>query len=536
MGKRKNEQPPGDGKRHIPKIKQSPWEDSEVMGDDGLNATGPAQTGDPDGKPKSQGQATHGSTGSTAADAPRRSDASILLFQERGDTGIGESGKLPEAASKPDSPQQANSAAAEDQPVATTEWCGSAAEDLNTKTPTHCGTGNVGSERSCVAPARGEGEAGRETVLPTDTAGTSTGSSVPAEVPDPHCEEGVNRSEPGERRGDANQIQEPPPASVVHTEENESGTVSERVAGGEHRENVSEEQPQATGTNDTVKNAAESWCSPAGGGVSAEVSGVCAPSADLKVEGGTAELESAGTAGTISPVSGNTSPRKSSALEPAVPAVGNPAGERESDGHAEARRGAEHVVGAPRKDTPPSARSGDLPRGGGTAESVPAVTVTPAPPGTASPPAAGAALAVGADLQDEPGSAGVPPSPQSEPRGVPEGNSPELPPQQRLPAVPGHELCAAVGRSRAEEALPLTEGNGPAQPPPRDEEPEELRPSAHGEDATDVVCGLILELSNLNRLAMSAHRGLEALRRPKPRRSRRPGTVPVHAGRRWKET
>ncbi|GAB0201836.1 break repair meiotic recombinase recruitment factor 1 [Grus japonensis] len=366
MGKRKNEQPPaGDGKRHIPKIKQSPWEDSEVTGDDGLNATGPAQTGDPDGKPKSQGQATHGSTGSTAADAPRSTNGD---GEERGDTGIGESGKSPEAASKPDSPQQANSAAAEDQPVATTEWCGSAAEDLNTKTPTHCGTGNVGSERSCVAPARGEGEAGRETVLPTDTAGTSTGSSVPAEVPDPHCEEGVNRSEPGERRGDANQIQEPPPASVVHTEENESGTVSERVAGGEHRENVSEEQPQATGTNDTVKNAAESWCSPAGGGVSAEVSGVCAPSADLKVEGGTAELESAGTAGTISP---------------------------------------------------------------------------------------------------------------------------------RLPAVPGHELCAAVGRSRAEEALPLTGGNGLAQPPPRDEEPEELRPSAHGEDATDVVCGLILELSNL---------------------------------------
>ncbi|XP_075382073.1 break repair meiotic recombinase recruitment factor 1 [Mycteria americana] len=599
MGKRKNEQPPGgDGKCHVPKTKQSFQEDSEVTGDNSLDVTGPAQTGDADGTPKpaaggveDRGETTRGSPGSAATNTPRSENGDReaaapeqsqagervpgLLSQEEKDTGIGGGGKSPEAAapgaaSQPESPQRANSAVhetAEDQPVATVEQNGSAGEEPDAKTPTHHGTGNIGDhpEHGSAVPVRGEGAAGREIALPADTPGRSTGSSVPAEVPDPHREGGVNGSEPGERRGDADQSQEPPRPSVVNAEENESGTVSERAAGGEHRENASGERPRATGTNDAVKNVAESWCSPASGIVSAEVSGVCAPSADPKAEEGTAEPESAGAAGTVGPVSlpqgGNASPWKvsgeadagrkeargggtpsagtSSVPDPAVPAGGNPAGEGEGEGLAEeqgtqARRGTEHAVSAPRTHTQPPARSGDLPRGGGTAESAPTVTAMPgpAPTGTAQPPAAGTGSAVGADPQDETRLAGEPLSPQPELRGA----QPLPAADRRDSAVPACELRAAAGRSHAEEVPPLTEGNGPAQPRPRGEEPEGLRPPAGPEDATDVVCGLILELSNLNRLAMSAHRGLEALRRPKPRRSRRPGPVPPHGGRRWKET
>ncbi|XP_035990739.1 uncharacterized protein LOC105917108 isoform X3 [Fundulus heteroclitus] len=49
-------------------------------------------------------------------------------------------------------------------------------------------------------------------------------------------------------------------------------------------------------------------------------------------------------------------------------------------------------------------------------------------------------------------------------------------------------------------------------------EEEEPDPSGHLEDATDLVCGLIRELSSLNRRVMVAHRELENMRR-KPSRS-----------------
>ncbi|OPJ77659.1 hypothetical protein AV530_012293 [Patagioenas fasciata monilis] len=79
---------------------------------------------------------------------------------------------------------------------------------------------------------------------------------------------------------------------------------------------------------------------------------------------------------------------------------------------------------------------------------------------------------------------------------------------------------------------PATDQHDPLEPAPPGQSPSQEPP--HREDATAVICGLILELSNLNRLAMSTHRGLEMLRRPKPRQSRRP--VPACARRRWKET
>nr|XP_032636215.1 uncharacterized protein C19orf57 homolog [Chelonoidis abingdonii] len=48
------------------------------------------------------------------------------------------------------------------------------------------------------------------------------------------------------------------------------------------------------------------------------------------------------------------------------------------------------------------------------------------------------------------------------------------------------------------------------------------------EDATDVVCGLIIELSNLNRLIMNTHRDLESLKRLKYRKSRQSGRFIAH--------
>ncbi|XP_029862252.1 break repair meiotic recombinase recruitment factor 1 [Aquila chrysaetos chrysaetos] len=602
MGKRKNEQPPGDGKCHVPKTKQSLREDADAKGDDSLDVTGPAQTNDADGKPKSQGQTTHDSTttnaptssangnGEVAALEQSRAEEHITspLHQEGRDMDIGGGGKsqeaaAPRAASQPESPQWANSVAderEEDQLVVTAERHRSAGEELDAETPTHRRTGNLGDspEHGSAPPARGEGTAGREITLPVDAPGQSTGSCLPAEVPEPHCEEGVNHSEPGECQGDANQSRELPQASVVNTEENESGAVSKRAAGGEHQENMSGEQLRATGTNDTVKNAAESCCSLAGGSVSVEVLGVCALSTDPKAEGGTTEPETAGTAGTIIPVSqpqgGNACPWKmlgeadagqeeaergetcspgtSSAPDPAVPAGKDPSGKREGEGlaeerDAEARCSMEHAVSVPRTDARPPAHSSDLPCSGETTGSTPAVMAMPgpAPTGTARPPAASTDSDAGTDPQDGTCSTGEQLSPQPELHCGLEGNSLELLPQQLLPAadwrdsvVPGRELHAAAGQSHAKEMPPLAEGNSPDQPWPRGEEPEGLRPPAHSEDATDVICGLILELSNLNRLAMSAHRGLEALRRPKPRQSRRPGPVPVppHTGRRWKET
>nr|XP_020654389.1 uncharacterized protein C19orf57 homolog [Pogona vitticeps] len=48
------------------------------------------------------------------------------------------------------------------------------------------------------------------------------------------------------------------------------------------------------------------------------------------------------------------------------------------------------------------------------------------------------------------------------------------------------------------------------------------------EDATDVVCGLIKELSNLNRLIMNVHRDLDSFKRLKLRRNRQPGKLLSH--------
>ncbi|KAM6469982.1 break repair meiotic recombinase recruitment factor 1 isoform 2-T2 [Liasis olivaceus] len=61
----------------------------------------------------------------------------------------------------------------------------------------------------------------------------------------------------------------------------------------------------------------------------------------------------------------------------------------------------------------------------------------------------------------------------------------------------------------------------------RDETKKICDPSKQ-EDATDVVYGLIKELSNLNRLIMSTHRDLDSFKRLKSRRSRQHGKLLSH--------
>ncbi|XP_037982368.1 break repair meiotic recombinase recruitment factor 1 isoform X2 [Motacilla alba alba] len=72
---------------------------------------------------------------------------------------------------------------------------------------------------------------------------------------------------------------------------------------------------------------------------------------------------------------------------------------------------------------------------------------------------------------------------------------------------------------------------GQAHPGSTGSSPWHSAKAAEPADASDVIRGLIRELSDLNRLAMGARRGLELLRRPKPRRGRRA----VPGGSRWKE-
>ncbi|XP_064355326.1 break repair meiotic recombinase recruitment factor 1 [Dromaius novaehollandiae] len=130
--------------------------------------------------------------------------------------------------------------------------------------------------------------------------------------------------------------------------------------------------------------------------------------------------------------------------------------------------------------------------------------------------------------------------------------SPELPPQQpfsgdnqRGSPAPASEPRAGGGRGGLEHAAPVVSASGPDEPQPSSAEaPEGLHAPAQEEDATDVVCGLIAELSSLNRLIMSAHRDLESWRRLKYRKSRRLGKFPPpprgaatasSAAKKWKE-
>ncbi|XP_066063796.1 break repair meiotic recombinase recruitment factor 1 [Chamaea fasciata] len=101
-----------------------------------------------------------------------------------------------------------------------------------------------------------------------------------------------------------------------------------------------------------------------------------------------------------------------------------------------------------------------------------------------------------------------------------EGPSPELPTEKPFPDAAGQQPWDTTGQIHTGST-----GNSPVQPW------ESSARATEPADASDVICGLIRELSDLNRLAMGARRGLELLRRPKPRRGQRP----VPSGSRWKE-
>ncbi|XP_067170746.1 break repair meiotic recombinase recruitment factor 1 [Apteryx mantelli] len=102
------------------------------------------------------------------------------------------------------------------------------------------------------------------------------------------------------------------------------------------------------------------------------------------------------------------------------------------------------------------------------------------------------------------------------------------------PSVPEREPCAEGGQSHCENGFGdkntvlVADLRDPDEPQPSAEVTEGIHEPSQKEDATDVVCGLIAELSNLNRLIMSAHRDLESLKRLKYRKSRRSGKFPPH--------
>ncbi|XP_053907731.1 break repair meiotic recombinase recruitment factor 1 [Cuculus canorus] len=489
MGKRKSERMAGgDGERHNPKMKRSTWEDSEVSGDDGLDGPIPARSGDDDGKPaaaevEDRKEMMGGSAGTRSGNgdgAPEQNQAgehgSSPWAQEGREPGAGGGGKSPEApvvvaASLPASPHRLGLAThePEEEPVAATERDGST-EEPDANNQTPC--------RMDVGDGSAEGAAGRE--IPVD---------APAVVLEPCQEDGEHRGDPGEIRESA---------SVVDAEKKEPSAASEPSAGAEQQESGSGERRQATGVNGAVENAAESRHSPGSSGFVEDL-GMCAPAADLEggvgAAGGNASLQEMARDGDTGweEAGDIPSPASCAVPDPAVPnpaglspTVPDPAGEGEGQGLT----------------AKPPDHSGEE-----IAEGSPTLAMMD-PADMAQPSATGAAPAASVESQDEARCA---------------GSSPELRPEQPL-AEP------RAGQSPAEVApQPCAEENGSEPPRPRSEVPALLYPP----DATDVVCGLILELSNLNRLAMSAHRGLEALRRPKVRRSRRSG--PAHAGRRWKE-
>ncbi|XP_022414209.1 uncharacterized protein C19orf57 homolog isoform X2 [Delphinapterus leucas] len=82
----------------------------------------------------------------------------------------------------------------------------------------------------------------------------------------------------------------------------------------------------------------------------------------------------------------------------------------------------------------------------------------------------------------------------------------EAPPEQLSPAGSGLDPCWPGTSPRAD-------GGSLAEAQPRTRMGIKTCEAARMEDATDTVRGLVIELSNLNRLIMSAHRDLEAFKR-----------------------
>ncbi|XP_064258065.1 break repair meiotic recombinase recruitment factor 1 [Passer domesticus] len=124
---------------------------------------------------------------------------------------------------------------------------------------------------------------------------------------------------------------------------------------------------------------------------------------------------------------------------------------------------------------------------------------------------------------------GTPPLPNWDPGTPPHPNwDPGTPPHPNWhPGTPPHPLALPALLSLQPWHTTGQTHTGSTRNIPWESSAKAAEPA----DASDVIRGLIRELSDLNRLAMGARRGLELLRRPRARRGRRAGP----AGSRWKE-
>ncbi|KAF7465387.1 uncharacterized protein GHT09_004132 [Marmota monax] len=111
--------------------------------------------------------------------------------------------------------------------------------------------------------------------------------------------------------------------------------------------------------------------------------------------------------------------------------------------------------------------------------------------------------------------------PDSQIREALEGAGFEAPPEQVSPAGSESGLCWPDPSPRARVDLVMV-----AQVQPRPGVGVQAPEAPRMEDATGTVQGLVVELSNLNRLIMSAHRDLEAFRRLHSRKAKPPGKAP----------
>ncbi|XP_034648485.1 uncharacterized protein C19orf57 homolog isoform X1 [Trachemys scripta elegans] len=97
------------------------------------------------------------------------------------------------------------------------------------------------------------------------------------------------------------------------------------------------------------------------------------------------------------------------------------------------------------------------------------------------------------------------------------------------PSIPESDLYPEREQCGPKTPVPIINVSYPNKLQPRVEMMEGGCDPTKEEDATDVVCGLIIELSNLNRLIMNTHRDLESLKRLKYRKSRQSGRFIAHA-------
>ncbi|KAH0628736.1 hypothetical protein JD844_010208 [Phrynosoma platyrhinos] len=124
--------------------------------------------------------------------------------------------------------------------------------------------------------------------------------------------------------------------------------------------------------------------------------------------------------------------------------------------------------------------------------------------------------------------------PDSQLQGMFESHSLEYPPHKASIADDPHkhsknksDMFSAEEQSGTKTPAPAPNKTHPNNA--MDQVTERICDTSRQEDATDVVCGLIKELSNLNRLTMSMHRDLDSFKRLKFRRNRQSSNLLPHS-------